>query len=336
MSGAKVSYNLRPNKYVERQLFIELLGKICLANSQDRYVYVSLGGPQLEDHKAIHQALGMRKLISIEADPVVYQRQNFNLRPYVKCTKQTTSDFIVDFDNFLDSYQDNNFIIWLDYASAKERYDQLNEYQTLLSKLEVGDILKITINSNPYSFSEKLAGENSDAYQQRMFECLKNQLQQYFPNSSEDNFSWEDMVARRFPILLCKAIRKASLNAMKGKRCQALPLATFCYQDGNHLMLTMTVILLQKGDQQSFSDDLRNKGWSYIPENWGAFTKINVPNLTAKERLHIESLLFSASNESIHENLPFRFADKKNESLEIFQQYVDHYRRYPSYFQVHL
>ena len=149
MSGGNVSYNLRPNKSVERQLFIELLSKICLSENQDNSVYVSLGGPQLEDHKTIHQLLGFRNLVSIESDQVVYDRQLFNLRPSsVICKKQTTGDFIKDFDDFAADYNAKRFIVWLDYASANKRYDQLVEYQTLLSKLQADDILKITMNAN--------------------------------------------------------------------------------------------------------------------------------------------------------------------------------------------
>jgi hypothetical protein len=200
MSGGNVSYNLRPNKFVERQLFIELLGKICLTKSPDSYIYISLGGPQLEDHKTIHQMLGFNNLVSIEADPVVYQRQLFNLRPYyVKCRQETTSQFITNFDNFASSYEDKKFIVWLDYTEANMRYEQLVEYQTLLSSLEVGDILKITINANPYSLGKKEIDElgepceTDNNYRISLFKKLQDQLKKYFP--SHLNFTHEDIVA---------------------------------------------------------------------------------------------------------------------------------------------
>jgi len=342
MSGGNISYNLRPNKFVERQLFIDLLGKICLKKSQDNYVYISLGGPQLEDHKTIHQVLGFSNLVSIEADPVVYQRQLFNVRPYyVKCRKETTGDFIANFDRFVQDYEEKEFIIWLDYAAASKRFDQLVEYQTLLSKLEVGDILKITMNSNPYSLGEKEIDElgepceTDDAYRTRLFQKLKEQLKNYFPNKNENAFTDKDINARRFPSILCNAIHKASKEAMQNRRgVQAFPLAIFCYQDGNHLMLTVTVMLLKNSEELSFKSDLNKQGWKYIPENWESFTRINVPHLTAKERLYIESVLFSKEHKEVHAELPFKFAKGDDESLKIFEQYADHYRRYPSYFQV--
>jgi hypothetical protein len=58
MSGSEVSYNLRPNKFVERQLFVELLTKIC-RQPPSKYAYISLGGPQLEDHRLMHRRLAV-------------------------------------------------------------------------------------------------------------------------------------------------------------------------------------------------------------------------------------------------------------------------------------
>lgn len=132
MSGGNVSYNLRPNKFVERQLFVELLNKVCAGYSPDGYVYVSLGGPQLEDQRLVHLRLGIKNLISLEADSVVYERQVFNQRPsFITCENESTGDFVRDFDAFADLHSDKKFIIWFDYSSPRERRRQLIEYQTI-------------------------------------------------------------------------------------------------------------------------------------------------------------------------------------------------------------
>jgi hypothetical protein len=99
-------------------------------------------------------------------------------------------------------------------------------------------------------------------------------------------------------------------------------------------MLTVTVIILESSEELKFITNLKNQGWNYMPTNWEDVTRIKVPNLTAKERLHIESVLFSKDNKDVHAELPFKFATDDTESFNIFEQYVKHYRRYPSYFQV--
>lgn len=331
MSGGKVAYNLRPNKYVERQLFVELLGKICTGNP-GRYVYVSMGGPQLEDLKLVHHALGLCNLVSLEADPVIHQRQLFNLRPsYIVCKPQSTTEFATDFDAFTSNYNDKEFIIWLDYAAANERLQQLTEFRSLLGKLEVGDVLKITLNANPGTLGEASSGEHPNSMLERRFKNARIQLD---PFMDLDKFTSNDMNAKRFPIVLCNAIRTVFLDATQHRRLEAVPIAIFLYQDGNHQMLTYTVTLRKRADVAKLLDGLRESNWDYTPTSWDNITHINVPNLTPKERLHIEEFLFSSTHEEVHSKLPFRFAQSEEESLRIFEEYARHYRRYPSYFQV--
>ena len=78
MSGAMVPYHIRPNKYVERQLFIELLSHVDKVVPIVDYLYVSMGGRLLEDFKLLHGRLNLLKMMSIECDEVTYQGQLFN------------------------------------------------------------------------------------------------------------------------------------------------------------------------------------------------------------------------------------------------------------------
>ena len=334
MSGGEISYNLRPNKFVERQLFVELLGKACSGKPPERYVYVSLGGPQLEDQRLVHHRLGIKALISLEADLVVYQRQLFNLRPsYIQCRNETTTDFVSNFDNFVDTYTDKEFIIWFDYASASERREQIIEYQTLLGKLSESDILKITVNANPQTLGERRSGESPEDAQKRQLEALSKQLDFFLPATP---IEYTEMTTRGFVPILCNVIKKASIDATQNTRVQAIPLAIFVYQDGPHQMLTVTVRLTKNADVQSFRERLASLAWEYLPKDWTDFTKIKVPNLTAKERLHIEKFLFAQDHVDVHKELPFRFHSSEEKSLEILEEYARHYSRYPSYFQVML
>ena len=331
MSGGEVPYNLRPNKFVERQLFVELLGKICSREPSDEYVYISLGGPQLEDQRLVHRRLGIKNLISLESDPVVYKRQLFNLRPsYIQCWRANTSEFITNFDIFTEEYNDNKFVLWFDYASA-QRYDQIVEYQTLLEKLQVSDILKITMNAAPFTLGNERDNESNVAVQKRRLKALRSQLEDFLPANS---IHYSDMTTRKLPSILCNCIKKASLEATQNTNRQAVPLALFVYRDGAHQMLTITVRLVEKTHVNEFREDILKRGWEYLPKDWNDITRIKVPNLTAKERLYIEQLLFSKDHQDIHEELPFSFHSDQKQSLAVLEEYARHYKRYPSYFQV--
>lgn len=331
MNGGQVAYNLRPNKFVERQLFVELLAKVC-TEPPEQYVYVSLGGPQLEDQRLVHQRLGLEKLVSLEADLVIHKRQLFNRRPFfIDCWNKSTKDFVSNFDTFTNSYSEEEFIIWLDYADADARREQIIEYETLLSQLKDGDIIKITMNANPNTLGERRSGEGPEDAQMRRVGPLQNALGDYL---SEPPVHTE-ITSRGFAPILCNVIENASLKAVRDDpRSQPIPLAAFVYQDGPHQMLTVTVRRTPKREVDSFCEDLQSQGWKYLPSNWKNVTKINVPNLTITERVYIEKLLFSEDNEQIHDKLPFRFHKNSEKSLEILEEYAAHYRRYPSYFEV--
>lgn len=336
MSGGSVPYNLRPNKFVERQLFVELLGKIVSTHSPDEFVYVSLGGPQLEDQRLIHHRLGIKNLVSLEESPAVYQRQLFNCRPsYIKCKNESTGDFISDLDQFIEEYYKKTCIIWLDYTNCRRR-DQLVEYQTLLGKLWIGDIVKITMNANAHTLSPREGEEPWNEVYKRRCAALRKQLDTYLPSSLPSEISH-----RTFPFILCESIKKASLNALRSKpELSPVPVAVFVYQDGQHQMLTFTVCIVSSKDVVRFCEDLCTRGWEYLPfsssdsPSWSTYTEIQVPNLTAKERLYIEQVLFSEDDEIVHEKLPFLLDEDKSVSLAMLREYARHYRRYPSYFQV--
>lgn len=332
MSGGEVAYNLRPNKYVERHLFIELLGKLIGRRSPETFTYISLGGPQMEDHHLVHQHLDFRSMISLELDASVHQRQIFNRRPgFIWCINQSSGSFIDEFELYADEYQDKEFIIWLDYASARDRLEQLLEFQKLLQQLQIGDVLKITLNANPGTLGSKMSRESDRELFARRLEEFSAQFGEHYPS---ERVATTDLTGNNFPPLLCRVAKKLAQQVVRPASTKIVPLAVFCYQDGPHLMLTITVQLMKGVDVARNLEQLKTAGWEYLPSDWDNVTKIRVPNLTPKERLHIESHLFSADNATVHAMLPFRLDSDEAESLTIFEDYVRHYRRYPSYFQV--
>ena len=83
MSGTDVPYHLRPNKYVDRQIFIDLLHRLDRVRPLSSSVYVSMGGKFLDDHKAIRFAFDLKASVSLEKFAEVVPRQNFN-KPFWK------------------------------------------------------------------------------------------------------------------------------------------------------------------------------------------------------------------------------------------------------------
>lgn len=328
MSGTSVPYHLRPNKFVERQLFLELIDCLGHVYSLEDYAYVSLGGRFLEDFKLVHARFGLRRLYSLESDPVTHERQVFN-RPLaiIQCLNESTSDFIARFDELAASEGIEKFIVWLDYTSPGERQGQLQDFQTLVSKLTAGDVVKITLNASVRTLDR---GEDEhEARERNRLNALRQTLGDYFPPGA---WSERDVNARGLATILANSARKAALDAMEGSSgLTILPLAVFRYNDAFHQMLTVTTIILEETAKDEFLDNSGLREWGFLSSSWDEVREIAVPDLSLKERLTIDEGLFLDSLEELHDKLGFKLDGKNSKSLQSLAQYYRHYRRYPSF-----
>jgi hypothetical protein len=86
MSGSQLAYHLRVNKYIDRQVFVEVLGLIDRYRPITRYGYVSMAGPYLEDCKVLHQGRRITRMYSFDGNERVLPRQAVN-RPFgfIRC-----------------------------------------------------------------------------------------------------------------------------------------------------------------------------------------------------------------------------------------------------------
>lgn len=84
-----------------------------------------------DDFKLMHNYLSISDMISIENDPTICKRAEFN-KPYkcIKIEKMTSSAFIENMSI------EKNSIIWLDYTSPAEIGEQLADFSDLLRKME--------------------------------------------------------------------------------------------------------------------------------------------------------------------------------------------------------
>lgn len=333
MSGADIPYQLRPNKHVERQLFWELLEHIDRFNSIQDAAYISMGGRFLEDFKQIHAKFGTKKLLSIESDFVVHERQVFN-KPIgaLICRRMTSGELVTDFERITDELKAKNYIVWLDYASSKERLAQLGEFESLVKKLAVNDVVKITMNASLRTLGEQKIGESHEDFQKHAFDKLRSKLGTYFPNAAglDHNNITGDGVSE----ILMAAIKNAALAGISSSSSISVrPLSAFLYNDGFHDMLTVTCILLDKSKQADFLASTRLETWQFTTPDWSTPIKIFIPDLSLKERIAIDGNLFGKPDDEVHSELTFSFNENRSISFEIFQNYVTHYRRYPGFFR---
>jgi hypothetical protein len=329
VSGIDVPYHLRPNKYVDRQIFVDLLNRLDRARSISRSVYVSLGGKFLDDHKAIRFAFDILGSVSIEKFAHVVPRQNFN-KPFedVSCLEQESKDFVSGFSAFRSEYpEDTNFIVWLDFVNPAERLVQLEEFSTLVGFGRPFDVFRITVNAN----AETLKGSDAkmpDQYNTRSewrLAIFQSQLGK-FPCQA----TAREMTVAGFPAVLARAVGVAAMEGAKGKKFVVRPLAVTSYSDGTP-MLSVTVILLPAAEADEFMARPWISEWKHRAANWGSVTKIDVPDLSLKEKMLIDRHTNVLDDRQIAGQLGFDLGDDQPSTLDKLSQYREHFRFYPQF-----
>lgn len=334
MSGANVPYHMRQNKAVERMLFVDMLTKVNRQLPVGRYRYISFGGAFLEDFKLIHSHFGNDRMMSIEQSEAALKRQAFNLP--LNCI----SALQMESGKFVDEFESNgeSSIIWLDYTSPSELRTQIQEIQTLLPKLQVGDILKITLNANPSALRPGIyvidgKRELAEITRKAQFDEFCKRLGDMLPKS----ISAEDMASAKFPNVLLRIMEFAINSAMEGRRLAEgvcfLPLAAFSYQDGQQ-MFTLSGVLVAETERETFLQETGIEIWEHSCTNWNNPRKIAVPALTPREKLTIDKLLPNSQTQEIQETLGFCLGEEEKESLEAIDNYKRYYRYYPNYQRV--
>jgi hypothetical protein len=326
-TGGSIPYHLRQNKAIERNLYIESLRRLNNYTNISEYVYIGFGGPFLEDFKQVHNLLKVNKMISIEGDENVHRRQYFN-KP-LSCinlgeTPEMSGDFINRY-NF-----DDKTIIWLDYAMPSELNSQLNEIVSLITKLKPKDIFKITLNATPETLGKDPNERDPRAYRyQKIAEIL---TEDFLPTNTTE----EDVGFKKYPTLLVNAMKRAIGHGLRGRSdIRIHPLTSFVYKDGQQ-MVTLTAIVLENSDEEEakFIDSSRIRNWPFYDGEWRKPKNINVPAMSLKERIHIESLLPEATVENIHDDLGFYIGSNSSGANSDLSNFIEYYKVVPWYSKV--
>lgn len=307
-------YHLRTNKAVERLLFIELLRKLdgSLGKNVEKYRYVSLGGPFLEDFGLMHSAFGIRDMLSLETERHVLSRQNLNT-PYSKITLtlDSTTDFVRKFDAGKKSH-----IVWFDYEEPSWK-QQIAESCTMLAALPPMSIFKITLSGKAESLGGTLEEKAAE---------LNTMFEDYGP------FTSAMMNKETICSTLFKIFRRAVAAAIPDSSMRCLrSLASYEYNDHRIPILTITILIGPDAQLRETIGKSRLKEWPFSGLSWHDPIKIAVPDLSLRERLAVNRLLPDASARTLLRKLKLELSKEKEQSLESMKQYCDFYRQIPQF-----
>jgi len=314
-------YHLRPNKAVDRNLFVENLVHLGRLVDISHYRYIGFGSYEFDEFKLIYRTLGIEDLHSIEMDSDVFMRQKFN-RPYsfIQLFNKTCGEY------FDEDYEDTrNSIIWVDFTEANKKYSQCQDIANICGKMQMGDVLRITLNANPTGISTggKQPGDAPPEERKKLrFDALREDLNEFFPKGMSE----DDITKNRFPSLLLKVIKKAVYQNLD-VNLSPCPLCSYVYSD-NTQMMTTTIIMCPAADRDNSIAKLKHvfSDWeAYVNiDDWDKFIRIDLPPLTVHEQLEIAQY---EKNEEDTKKIEKIMGIKKEE----FERYLLFARYYPNY-----
>ncbi|UTS81596.1 O-methyltransferase [Phaeobacter piscinae] len=279
------NYTTRPNKHVDRELFVELVGR-CLSNTQvDRCAYVSMGGPQMADHIAMYRRNGISKLYSFDLEQNIVLRQKFNAPTYETiCETHTAAELPAKLDDISQTLDVDRLIVWLDYTGAKHRGAQLAEFQTLLWSLSSGDVARVALDASLPS--EKLKAGLPEKIRDQHFPAMKALLGQEFGEFNPEDFELESL--NDMPTYL-----SACLQHLCDRTAAMFPDGSISYTPmlqtyyiDSAPMFTATILV-----QDAQGLPLAPDGFGYLANDWGDIESLEVPELTAREKSYLDRLL---------------------------------------------
>jgi hypothetical protein len=329
MNAADLPYQLRPNKFIDRELFVDLLSLIVPYTGADKYLYISMGGQHLVDHSAVYRKIGIPNLYAFDSDENTVKRQLFN-RPIdmAKCDALHSGSLAGALDGVAAQFPvAKNVIVWLDYTNPHERLTQIQELVEVAKRLQPGDILRVTMNANLGTLDEwplKWKEESFPSPKEYRLARLKTQLGSYVPTDL-DGIGENDFAA-----VLCRCIELA-IAKVEGERPKITlrPVLLTSYRDGQRMVTATCLAELREG--QGMPDGLRR--WRFLPSSWTDLTMIEAPNLSIREKMRIDESLSEEAAE-IAKKLGFSLAETKEKGVAAIHSYQVLHRYYPEFHNV--
>jgi hypothetical protein len=310
------------NKAVDRFLLVDLLRSIGQIYDLSKYTYYGFGGPFLEDCRLIHEYCPSIKLVSFEKNMQTLRRQKFHkFSRNIKLVNENIKDFLIYFTGA------GKEVFWLDYTDLKiARFD---EFSNLLMKSDKGTIIRITLRADIHDNPFKESTEN-EARLKGFEENFRKEFGAVLPG----DFSIKDLRPGELPSLLQKMLRVTAEKTLPSG-CGLLfqPLNSSFYNDGTP-MISLAGVVCDIKTSVKVKKCLSR--WKFSNLNWEKPGKIDVPILSVKERLLLESLLPVKKNTGklLSKCLGYKIADSENENVRKLIQYADFSDCYPKFAKV--
>lgn len=303
-------YHLRPNKAIDRFMFIESIRCIGGHNKLQEYTYYGFGGPYLEDLRLVHEHFPEIRMVSIERDEETYKRQRFHLPcGHIRLRRESFHSFLAHFNA-----GDLKSIFWLDYTELN--YRLFGEFKTLLGMVSTGSLIKITLRV-----------ETGDYLEAEQVDKFGEEFQSVLPEAASrppQNFGQFASLAQE----MLQVAAEQQLPSATGLIFQ--PISSFCYKDTVGI-LTLTGVVCQRSEQKDYQERFAHLRFANL--TWKKPRIIDVPFLSTKERMHLQRHLPCAldAGPRLLKALGYNIDGDRTRALAKMRQYSEFYRYYPHF-----
>jgi len=307
-----VNFSLRQNKSIERSIAFDCAALAASRLRLRNMVYVGLGSVWFSDFVMAHRLLGIETMISIESDPIIYKRAQFN-RPY-RTVEIIEGDSTAITPQLLDreDLAGRPWVIWLDYDEQLDEA-KIDELVSLVNRLPSNSFLLTTFSA---------LGSKYGSAPQR-----PERIQNLFGISAPENL---DQRACNDMRVFMRILEQSTLNLLfsaaisSGRPGGFVPAVKLMYRDSTP-MVTVGGVLPSEKNEQPVKALVADRHWPGLLND-----VIETPPLTPKEVLALQSRLPDSKALTRADVISMGF-DLDEEMLKSYEM---HYLRYPSFAQL--
>lgn len=309
-----VDFSLRQNKAIERSLVFAAVLRIATVLGRPDFVYVGFGSVWFIDFEVAHREVGIETMISIESDPVVYERARFN-KPYrtVDVLPGYSHDVIPELLETRPDLASRPWIVWLDYDQVLNE-TKLDELDALVASLPYSSMLLTTFSASPGRYAQ--LSERLDRFESLLGDAFPKER---FPRPKDLRDEHAVMVALSDAVVAFLQSRFLR-SARKG---EFVPAFNLQYQDGTP-MATAGGVLVTEAKAADVHAEMARAPWLACSS-----TPIVTPPLTPREVAALRGLLPNVTPPD-RTNVKALGFDLLEDQIESF---ATHYLLYPSFAQ---
>ncbi len=326
-----VNYALRPHKFIDRKVFIEVLQRFSGFCSLDQHVYVGLGSFSMEDHKLINAAFGLQSLISLEVNQDVLLRQKYNAPlACIQPTGYSTSDYVARKSDILRHARvepSANSIVWFDMTDAETVHAHIGTFISLLESSEVGDVVRFTVDVDLKTLGRPEPDEGLDELNRRRFAFIRELLGDLLNPGAKARDLTRPLGAAR---LVLHAFRIAAEEAFRSHpKLGFEPISITTYADG-HRMLSLTGAVLERTKLVECRSRMKLETVPGGSMSWDDLVNIQVPQLTVWEKLTFDRKVHKITSGRLARELRFRLHETIP-TVSLLEGYATFQRFYPNF-----